>query len=96
MPSYKLAQLAERDLEAIWDYSFVNWGVSKASSYLDDLLTTFELLAEHPEMSWLRTEFIPAVRIHQHAHHLIVYLQDETDIHIVRVLHESMNISDHI
>lgn len=96
MPGYKLTQVAEQDLEVIWDYSLANWGLNKASSYLDELLSSFELLAQHPEMSWLRTEFTPAVRIHQHAHHLIVYLQDETDIHIVRVLHERMNISDHI
>ena len=93
MPAYKLYPAAEIDLENTWQYSVDNWGVDRALQYLDDLDKTFGLLAESPFISREQTEFIPPVHIHPHSHHLIVYLRTKNGIAIVRVLHESMNIS---
>lgn len=68
-------------------------GLGQAISYLDDMELVFKMLSETPLISRERVEFSPAVRIHHHAHHLVVYVLTEFDeVLIVCVLHESMDI----
>jgi len=92
MTTYKLYPKAESDLEIIWQYTVHQWGLNRAHSYIDDLESTFQLLAASPHLSREHTEFNPPVRIHPHAHHLIIYLQKDYGIDVVRILHENMDI----
>ena len=92
MATYKLYPAAVSDLEQIWRYSFDRWGINQAELYTDDLISAFQMLANTPSLSRERDEFSPPVRIHPHARHLIVYLQADHGIDIVRVLHESMDV----
>ena len=96
MANYKLRPHAEADLEKIWSYTIAEWDVVQADSYIDEIDDVFALLAKQPLISRERLEFTPPVRIHPHGHHLIVYLIVETDIEIIRVLHESMDIQTQI
>jgi toxin ParE1/3/4 len=85
---------AEQDLLDIWLYTFNEWGEQQADDYLGQLDTAIQLLAEQPLMCRERFELVPPVRIHRHAHHLVVYLALDDGINVIRVLHESMDI-DH-
>lgn len=88
-----LRPLAEQDLNNIWLYSFQNWGgEAQADQYFDQLSNAIELLGSAPLMCHIRQEFIPPVRIHHHASHLIIYVATEDNVDIIRVLHESMDI----
>jgi len=87
---------AEQDLLEIWLYTFNEWGASQADTYLDELTAAMQLLAEQPLICRERPEFDPAVRIHHHARHLIIYLVVDEGICIVRVLHESMDVAGHL
>jgi toxin ParE1/3/4 len=84
--------LAERDLKAIWHYTFHMWGDKQADVYLDELGKAFELLAEQPYLGRERREFVPVVRTFSHAHHLIVYQVIKNGIQIIRVLHKGMDV----
>jgi len=92
MPRIEKQALVDQDLIEIWLYTFGEWGEKQADNYLDDLDEAFHLLAEQPLLCRERNELSPPVRIHHHAHHLIVYLAMEDGINIVRVLHENMDI----
>ncbi len=83
---------AERDLLDIWLYTFNEWGERQADDYLNELDQAIQLLAEQPLMCRERFEFVPPVRIHRHAYHLVVYLVLDDGINVIRVLHESMDI----
>ena len=85
-------EAAKQDLIDIWLYTFIEWGESQADKYLDDLDTVLTLLAEQPLICRERSEISPPVRIHHHAHHLIIYTTVDDDINIVRVLHENMDV----
>jgi toxin ParE1/3/4 len=85
-------EAAERDLMNIWSYTYKNWGDDQADQYLDGLDSAIRLLADNPLLCRLRVELIPPVRIHGHAHHLIIYALSPDKITVVRVLHESMDI----
>ena len=96
MPRILKQSLAEQDLIEIWLYTLNEWGEYQADKYLDDLDVAIRLLAEQPLICRERTELNPPVRIHHHAHHLIVYLALEDGINVVRVLHESMDVDGHM
>lgn len=88
--------LAEHDLINIWLYTQKNWGETQADTYLDELEQTLLLISEQPYLASPRVEFTPCVRIHHHAHHLIVYQVLELEIAIIRILHESMDIESQL
>ena len=54
------------------------------------------MLGETPLICRERLEFSPPVRIHPHGRHLIVYVIDTDQILIVRVLHHSMDVPQHL
>jgi toxin ParE1/3/4 len=84
--------LAEQDLVNVWLYTLERWGERQADKYLDDLEQAMLLLAETPLACRERDELTPAVRIHHHKHHMIVYETVQDGINVVRVLHESMDV----
>ena len=94
MPRVTKQVQAEQDLLEIWLYTFKAWGEQQADDYLDELDTAMQLLAEQPLMCRERLEFTPPVRIHRHAHHLVIYLASDDGINVVRVLHESMDVEN--
>ena len=96
MPNLIKTKLAEEDLIGIWVYTFQEWGEQQADLYLDDLNDALLRIEKFPEIARERKELSPSVRIQPHKHHLVVYTFDESNITIIRVLHESMNIDDHL
>ncbi len=96
MTTYRLQPAAYRDMEAIWSYTADRWGANQADHYIDGLDETFELLACQPGLGKLASEFSPAIRIHRHARHLVIYRQTDEDILVIRVLHDSMDINSQL
>ena len=96
MPRILKQAQVELDLLEIWLYTFNQWGENQADDYLDDLGTAIELLANQPQMCRQRHEFKPPVRIHHHAHHLIVYTALDDGVHLIRILHEEMDVTSQL
>ena len=88
--------LAKEDLIDIWLYGEDVWGAPVADSYLDSIDTFFKSLSKASEQYALRSEFQPPVRIAPFKKQLIVYIETKTAIKIIRVLHESMNVPQHL
>lgn len=47
MKEIELTPKAEEDLEAIWDYSFKQFGVVQADAYIGRIAAVFDVLAMH-------------------------------------------------
>lgn len=92
MPVIHKQALAEQDLVNIWLYTWHEWGEAQADAYLDELERAMQLLVEQPSLGRLREAFTPAVRILNHAHHMLVYQIIQGGIRIIRVLHKNMDI----
>jgi len=96
MPLIHKTKEAREDLINIWRYTYKNWGEEQADRYNNELDKTIKLLAKEPLISRLREELDPPVRIHHFNHHLIVYVEIERGISLVRVLHESSDYESHL
>ena len=94
--SYKTTPEADNDLIGIYVHGFKYFGEEQAEKYFSELEDRFQLLSETPLICRERTEFIPPVRIHHHGRHLIIYVIRGDLILIVRVLHDSMDLSRHL
>lgn len=89
---YRLTPAAQNDLAEIWRYGAMTWSDEQADRYLDVLVNGFELIAEQPELSRLRAEFSPPVRIFPTGSHLVVYIVDQQGVTILRVLHNRRDL----
>jgi len=96
MNLYVFSKEAENDLVEIYRYGFINYGENKSDQYIGALKEKCQFLAEMPNLDPDRVEFNPAVKIHHHRKHLIIYIIENDDILIVRVLHDRMDIQQHM
>ncbi|EKF57594.1 plasmid stabilization system protein [Agrobacterium albertimagni AOL15] len=83
---YTLAPEALRDLEDVWAYGAETWSADQADRYLDELVLAFDRVARSPTLFRERLEFMPPVRIYPYRSHLIVYVDIEGQVAILRIL----------
>ncbi len=96
MASFRLSKKAAQDLKEIYQYSYREYGERQADNYIQELEKVFNLLAENPLLCRERIEFIPPVRIHHHNKHLIIYINEQNTILIVRLLHEKIDAKNQL
>lgn len=87
---------AEADLEDIWRYTQSTWGVTQANRYIDEFGDSFSLLVDNPSICRERTEYTPALCFYHHARHLIVYRYTDTRLEVIRILHQSMEVTEQL
>ena len=83
---YRLAPLAERDLEEIWSYVAEDASPTTADRLIDSIFDRFELLVEQPRMGRSRPEFGEGVRSFV-VENYVIYYRHGGDLLIARVLH---------
>ena len=96
MSLYVFSKEVENDLVVIYRYGFINYCESKADQYIKALKEKCQFLANMPNLCPNRDEFNPPVKIHHHKKHLIVYIVKSEYILIVRVLHDRMDVQQHM
>ena len=88
--------LAKQDLKNIWLYS-LKIGVRRRQIVLfDELNAAFQLIVENPELGFACDYICGGYRQLHINHHLVFYRVTASKIHIVRILHESMNYGAHL
>jgi toxin ParE1/3/4 len=93
---YTYSKLAEQDLIDIYLYTARTWGQKQADSYDAGIERIITRLADSPSIGRACDEIKIGFHRFEHKHHIIFYRQRQTDILIVRILHESMDIRNHI
>ncbi|WP_417485114.1 type II toxin-antitoxin system RelE/ParE family toxin [Maricaulis salignorans] len=87
MAGYRLTIRAEADVEAIYEYSILNFGLERASTYFDSLFDRFALLARYPGLGHDYGHITPGLRRFEQARHSIYYSRlDDGDVQILRIL----------
>lgn len=86
-----LSAEADRDVDAIWDYTVDRWSADHAERYLSGLNLVLQLLAEQPQLARERPEIGPGARIHPYRKHLILFVETAAALHVIRVIHAQEN-----
>jgi toxin ParE1/3/4 len=88
--------VAEKDLEKIFEYTYLTWGFEQAEEYQDDLFHGMQLLLEQNELGKIYPySNIPYRKLHVNRH-LIFYRIEKQSCTIIRIFHERMNIEKHV
>lgn len=87
---------ALKDLEEIWLYTFRNWSRGQADRYYDLIIKEVEFLASKPDSGIPLNHLRPGYKSSKVKSHIIFYLFNKSEIEIIRILHESMDIPNRL
>lgn len=96
MAVYSLSKKAAADLDGIYEYTILNFGLEQARDYLLGLHERFQSLADHPLHGRSADELAPDLRCSEYQSHVVFYTRKTNGVRIVRVLHESMGVKRHL
>jgi len=87
----RLAPLARRDLDEIWDYTAATWGEARAERYLSDIAAGFDRIAAAPARGRDRSVFLDGLRsITVKRHEVFWVVRPEAPV-VLRVVHQRRN-----
>ena len=95
MAAYRLTPRAADDLDGIYEFTIVNFGLERARGYLNDLHRRFNDLAEHPALGRGAERLAPGLRRHTYRSHVVYCMPENRGVLIVRVLHGRMDAPRH-
>lgn len=93
MVAYSLSTKAATDLDGIYEYTIITFGLAQARNYLVGLHDCFQMLADNPLYGRSTTELAANLRRLEYQSHIVFYKPKEQGVLIVRVLHQSMDAS---
>ena len=87
---YKLSPLAQTDLEDIWLYTFKNWSLEQADRYQNEIIVAIVGLA-YGSMSGRPVDVREGYFKYPVGAHVVFYLQSESSLDVIRILHQRMD-----
>jgi toxin ParE1/3/4 len=92
--AWRVAVEAEADLQIVMAEGIDRFGERQARAYLARVFNMFETLASHPHMAAPHEVDGLQLRLMPFGRHHILYLVDNEDVVILRVLHALQNWPD--
>ncbi len=97
MRPYLLTIAARKDLIDIGRFTTEKWGKRQRDKYLKQLDDAFKLLARQPEIGRDANDIKPAYKKFSQGSHIIFYRTGtESKIVVIRILHNSMDVEQHL
>lgn len=84
------------DLEEIWFYTFQTWSLEQADRYHQLIISEIDFLSKKPESGKDAGHIREGYRSAKVKSHIIFYKYNLTEIEIVRILHERMDIPNRL
>ena len=96
MTGYLLSPAAQSDINDIWDYTLERWGARQAASYVGDIGDACAALSQGKHASRpvaIRNGYHKAIV----GMHMIYFKRaNDASIVVVRILHQSMDVEQHL
>jgi toxin ParE1/3/4 len=96
--NFTISKEAEKDLENIWLYTFENWSIEQAEKYLNLVFDEIDYLCLKPNSGLEYGNIRKGYWRYKVNSHFIFYKINEkrNEIEIIRILHEIMDIENHL
>ena len=95
MAELRLSRRAASDLAEIADYTIAEFGIEQARLYRDQFNACFCSLLANPQRGRSAEEVASGMRRIRQQAHVVFYTSGRDGLHIVRVLHHSMDFDRH-
>lgn len=86
---YKLSRRAAETLDDIFKHSIRQFGSAQAQLYAKSLLSTFDLIADNPELGRLHNDLSPPARVHPHREHILLYILDDDGLPLITQIYSA-------
>ena len=96
MAEYRLSPRAQRDLDAIFDYTVAHWDLSQAMRYTDLIEAACADLAEAPQQAQGCAHVRPGYRRRSVGQHVLYFRPTRYGIAVIRILHQRMDEGRHL
>ena len=96
MAEFRLSPRAQRDLDEVFEYTVVQWGMPQALSYTDLIQAACADLAENPQRALDCGGIRPGYRRRGVERHVIYFRTASYGIAIVRILHQRRDALRHL
>lgn len=97
MPSFLLTSAARKDVIDIGRFTTEKWGKRQRDKYLKQLDDAFRLLARQPEIGRDAEDIKQGYKKFSQGSHIIFYRAGaESKIVVIRILHNSMDVEQHL
>ena len=96
MAEHRLSPRALRDLEDLFDYTVVQWGLEQAIRYTDLIESVCAKLAEAPYQGQSCAYIRPGYRRHGVEQHMLYFRPTPYGIAVIRILHQRMDAMRHL
>ena len=93
--SYRLSPRAESDLEGIWLYTAETWSGGRADSYCSEIMDMIDLLAAG-ERQGRTVDVRQGYLKYPVGKHHVYFRRSDNGIEVIRILHQSMEVSLHL
>lgn len=93
---YRLTPAAQRDLSSIWDYTVERWDARQAETYVLEIRSAIERIAEQPDRGRLVDTIRAGYRCYAIGSHLIFFVENDDDVDVIRILHQRMDPTRHL
>ena len=87
-----LSSTAQDDLTTIMEYTIQKWGDHQADKYFEQLQNGLEKIQDNPKIGRVRTDISDRHRSILIEKHIVIYLVQDTDVLVSRILHQSRDI----
>ena len=94
--TYRIRALAQADLESIWLYTYEQWGVEQADTYLNALIQRFEWLADNTALGKPRDDIKQGYFCFPEGMHLVFYIIKNSQVEIIGILHQQVDIIEYL
>lgn len=91
-----ILEQAIQDLEEIWLYTFTTWSPEQADRYHSLITKEIEFLTTRPESGKILDHLRKGYRSSKVKSHYIFYRYTSTELEIIRILHETMDIPNRL
>lgn len=96
MLEIRLSEAARTDLIDIWTETYQKWGADQADRYLDDINRALTGLVADPQLGTDCSDLFQRARKLITGRHIAFYETSSNTIFVLRVLHQSMDLSRHL
>jgi toxin ParE1/3/4 len=96
MAEYRLTPAAQRDLDEVFDYTVVHWGVAQAMRYTDLIEAACAQAAIAPQQSQGCANIRPGYRRRSVEQHVLYFRPTRYGIAVIRILHQRMDAARHL
>lgn len=93
---FTLTPKADDDMAGIWHYTYETWGITQADRYIDQLHRCFAGLADQRLVGSAYPQRLGYWQYLCQRHVIFFRKSDNTSIEIIRVLHERMDLPQHL